>query len=219
MKLALITTLLIISLLTLIPIGLTFGIKYLPGGVQPSLGNTQKIYKDIEVSEDFISPKDNLSGIGTSIKNPNFANKENLTLNLYDDRGELLRSITVNGKNIADGKFVKLFFDPINYSEDKKFTLTFSSPASSYEDSLELFLANEKPSWNLQYRVKSEVIDKELSFVTLHNLSSSTQVLSLVWGNFVKKFFEDRYFAIFYLFLLSAISLAFIWQTKSQRKN
>src|SRR3989344_7026524 len=103
-----VTIIFIFCLVVLLPLGLTFGIKYVPSGTQPPLGNTQKIYKDVVLAQSFVSLESNLSGIGVSIKNPNFANKKNLNISLLDNENKLVRSIVLNGKNIGDGDFVKI---------------------------------------------------------------------------------------------------------------
>ena len=119
--LVILTTIFVLILVTFLPISLTFGISYVSGGTQPSLGNTKSIYEQFTLSQTFISTKDNLAGIGVSIKNPNFANKKQAFVNIYDS-DKKIRSVTLNGQNIADGKFVKIFFEPIKDSVGRKFT-------------------------------------------------------------------------------------------------
>lgn len=205
-KLVIVSIILLFFLIILLPVSLTFAIRLIPGGIQPSLGNTIKIYDQYVYYQSFISPADNLVGIGTSIKNPNFANKKNVVINLYDDNDKLVRVVTLNGQNIADGKFVKILFEPITSSKNKKFSWSILSPESTFDDALELFLTDKKPSWSLDFRVNEKLAENELSYITLHRPSSYKEVLSKVINGLVSKIKGDNIFFLVYgLLLLSLI--------------
>lgn len=185
-------------LVFIIPAVLSFGIKYIPSGTQPSLGNTKKIYGEIVLSQAFISGKDNLSGIGVSIKNPNFANKKEAIVNIYDSEEKVIRTVVLNGQNIADGKFVKIIFEPIAGSKDKKFSWAMSSPESIFEDALEIFLTKDPPSWSLD----SEDV---LSYVTLHKVTNPLEVLGIIFSGFINNLVKDTTFFIVYTLLLFSL--------------
>lgn len=210
-KLVILTTIFVLSLVTVLPIGLTFGIKFIPGGVQPSLGNTKSIYEEFTLSQSFISVKDNLAGIGVSIKNPNFANKKQAFVNIYDSDDKVIRSVTLNGQNIADGKFVKIFFDPIKDSGSREFTWSISSPTSNFEDALQIFLTTDKPEWSLDFKVGEKLTDESLSYVTLHRRENLTEVATKVLSNWANKLAGDRTFFITYFLLISILSGSIIY--------
>lgn len=205
-KLVILTIVTLFFLAVILPLTLTFAIRLIPGGVQPPLGNTVKIYDQFVYSEFFISPQDYLTGIGISIKNPNFANKKNAVLNLYDDGNKLIRSVILNGQNIADGKFVKILFDPIINSKDKKFTWSMISAESTFDDALELFLTDKKPSWSLDFKINEKISEGGLSYVTLHRPSSYIEVLDKVINGFISKIKGDNIFFLIYgLLILSLV--------------
>lgn len=187
-KLVILTIIFVLILVIALPIGLTFGIKFIPGGKQPSLGNTKSIYEQFALSQSFISPKDNLAGIGVSIKNPNFANKKDAFVNIYDSDNRVIRLITLNGQNIADGKFVKIFFEPIEDSSGKKFTWSISSPTSNFNDALQIFLTENK--------------DESLSYVTLHKRKNLTEVATQVFSGWMNKLVGDFVFLITYSLMI-----------------
>lgn len=194
--------------LVIVPLLATFAIKIIPGGVQPSLGNTVKIYDQFVYSQAFISPDDNLTGIGTSIKNPNFANKRKAFMNLYDDQNKLVREVTLNGANIADGKFVKVLFDPIMDSKGKRYTWTMHSFDSTFEDALELFITDDKPLWSLEFKVNERIEKDGISYVTLHRPKNKTEVLQRVTGEWVNKIKGDKvFFVIYFLIILTLAAL------------
>lgn len=201
-RLILFTIIFVFIIAMVIPFGLTFAIRHLPGDIQPSLTNTEKIYDKVSLSQSFISPKDNLEGIGVSIKNPNFANKNDATIGIYDESSNLIKTVVLNGKNIADGKFVKIFFDPIKDSLNKRFTWSISSPESKYEDALEIFLTDKKPIWSMGLKVGDKEVVDSLSYITLHKPNSKVEVLTIVISGWISRFTEDRAFFISYVVLL-----------------
>lgn len=204
------TVVFIVMLLIIIPLVLILGIKYLPGGIQPSLGNTKRIYGDVRLYQSFVSPQDNLAGIGTSIKNPNFANKEDLRIDIHDEKDQLIRIISINGRNTADGNFMRLTFPPIENSKNEKYTFSLSSRASTYENALEVFLTEDNPSWNLQLRENGEAVGENISFITLHKVASPFEVLTIIYTGWITKLLKDIYFFVFYVSLLIVIVLALI---------
>lgn len=201
-KSVILTIVFIFILVTILPIGLTFGIKYIPGAKQPSLGNTKSIYEEFTLSQSFISVKDNLAGIGVSIKNPNFANKKDTFVSIYDGDNKVIRSITLNGQNIADGKFVKIFFEQIEDSSGKKFTWSISSPTSNFNDALQIFLTENKPDWSLEFKVDGKLTDESLSYVTLHKRKNLTEVATQVFSGWMNKLVGDFVFLITYSLMI-----------------
>lgn len=210
---------LVILLIVIIPFGSVFGIRYLPGGIQPSLTNTEKIYDQVTLTQSFISPKDNLEGIGVSIKNPNFANKKDVTFKIYDENHDLVRTVVLNGKNIADGKFVKIFFEPINDSLNRKFTWFISSPDSKFEDALEIFLTDNKPNWSEELKVGEKLTPDSLSYITLHKVKNSTEVLNLIILGLINRLIQDRIFFVVYSLFLIILLVGIVISSKSQSQN
>lgn len=201
----------LILVLTVLPALATFVIKVIPGGVQPSLGNTVKIYDSLSYSQSFVSPENNLTGVGVSIKNPNFANKKNLSVKLLDEDDKLIREVTLNGQNIADGKFVKILFEPILDSRGKKFTWSVSSKESLFTDALEIFITDKKPSWSLDLKENDKVVPDGLSYVTLHRPLSATEVLTTVINGLINKILLDGiFFAIWGLMLLGLVGMLYL---------
>lgn len=188
-----------------VPAILVFGIRFIPSGIQPSLKTTQGIYKDIKLSQSFMSEEDNLSGIGVSIKNPQLINKKNIYIKLLDKNNNLLREVTLNGKNIADGEFVKITFDPIKDSKNRKFIWVTEAPDASKDDSLEIFLTDRKGEWSLEYKVNDEISDMSLSYVTLHKPDSKLQILKIILLGFSSNLKDDLPFLISYLTLLAIL--------------
>ncbi len=209
-KLVILSLSFVLLMVLILPLSLTLLIKIIPGGIQPSLGNTEKIYGVISLSQAFISPKDNLTGIGVSIKNPNFANKKKTTVSIYDDGNRLIRTIILNGQNIADGKFVKILFDPIKDSRNKKFVWLVSSPESNFDDALQIFLTDNRPQWSLDLQVNNKTSEQVLSYVTLHRPSNSTEVLVEVMSGWVEKIKGDNiFFLMYFIVILSLASVLY----------
>lgn len=217
MKTVIIALLFTVLLLLIIPLVLILGIKYLPGGIQPSLGNTKRIYGDVKLSQSFISIKDNFAGIGTSIKNPNFANKENLNIEIYDQRNQLIRTISINGRNTADGNFMRLTFPPIENSKGEEYTFSLSSPSSTYENALEVFLTKDKPSWSIELKENDQAVDDSISFITLYKVSSPFEVLKIIISEWITRLMSDTYFFIFYATIIIGLSVSLFMPWKIKR--
>lgn len=206
-KIVALSILFVFFILIILPLSLTFLLRIIPGGIQPSLGNTKKIYGQPNYYQEFISPKDNLVGIGVSIKNPNFANKKVIFFNLYKDQ-DIIRKVNLNGQNIADGKFVKILFEPIKDSKDQKFTWSIFSPESSFDDALEIFLTDKKPKWSLDLKINNEVSEQGFSYITFHKISNSTEILGKIINELIYKITEDRIFFISWLSLIIILLIA-----------
>lgn len=215
------TTGFVIFLVFILPMILSFAIRYISGGVQPPLKDTKKIYGQYVYSQSFISPEHNLSGIGVSLKNPRLANKNLTFVNLYDDQNKIVRKISLKGENIADGKFVKILFDPIAESSNKKFTWSIYSPDSTKDDALEVFLTDKKPGWSAEFEVNDETTQDSLSYITLHKPKNSIEVLGFVLSEFSSKLTSDFiFFAIYDVLIICLLGyLLFFKSSKSQQRN
>lgn len=212
MKLITFTTITVIFIALILPAVLSFAVVNIPNNDQPSLDKTQKIYGDLIVFQAFTSKTENLATIGMSIKNPNLANKKDITLSIYDEGGILLRSVTINGKNIADGKFVKFKFEPIVGSQNKNFTFTLMSPTTSKEDAdkneaLEVFLSDQTIEGASILRIGDrEVSNSIVSFVSFSKPPYPTYVMENIYSKWFNKFSADWQFLIIYTVLVFTLA-------------
>src|SRR5260370_36927719 len=101
------TSFFVLFLVFLVPGILASTLDIIPTGDQPGYNSNQRlsIYGERTVSQKFISDTNNLSAIGTSIRNPNLKNKKEIILNLYDTDKKLVRTSSLNGQNFQDGDF------------------------------------------------------------------------------------------------------------------
>lgn len=210
-KLIVFTTITIICLIIIVPLSLVLLIKYIPSGIQPALKDTEKIYESFVLSQEFISIYDNLVGIGVSIKNPNYKNKKEVKLRIYDNEDRLVRTANLRGQNIADGEFVSIMFDPIIDSKEQRYIWSIESADSTMEDALEIFLTDQKPVWSLDFKVAGEKVNYGLSYVTFHKVNPGI-VLNAIYSEWHRNFIDDRVFAIFYISIILIIvsSLGYI---------
>lgn len=171
------------------------GVRLVPNKFQPSLDWTQKIYGDVAVSQPLISTSDRLSGVGVSIKNPNLINQEDIIMSLY--RGnDLMRVVTINGKSIGDGNFVKFLFEPLPGSKGQIYQVVFSAPSSPIEKALEIFVTKD-PSWEKMI-VRNKDSSVGLSMVVFYRPSGPISLLTDIYKEWFKKFASDSSFFIFY---------------------
>ncbi len=152
------------------------------------MDGTQKIYGNLVISQSFISTTSHFAGIGVSLKNPHFANKKDIILSIYDKDNMLLREVVLNGRNIADGKFVKFRFEPIVLAANKEFTFSIKAPQTSEEEAnrneaLEVFLSNTK----LQE-------DTDVAYVKFFKPPYPFYVLENIYSRWFGAFTKDRIF-------------------------
>jgi hypothetical protein len=216
MKLVYFTKVLILCLVVLIPGVLAIGIRKLPSGFQPPLSDSQMIYGIETVSQSFIAQKNQLSGFALTIKNPNSINKKDLVMNLMDESGQIVRTVTVNGWSIPDGGYINFSFASIPDSAGKKFIAQFSAPTAIDTDSLELYHSN-KP-FDGTYKVNGQTENGSLSFITYYAPQNFFANEILIYRNWMWKFFMDWQFAIIYLTLLVGGS-AFLIISKIKAHN
>lgn len=181
------TTLIILFAVFVFPAVLALGIRYLPANIQPSLEGTKDVYRTFTVSQEFTSLESRLTGIGMSIKNPNLKNKKDITLNLYNTKGDLLRTAILNGSVIEDGSFVKFMFDPIQDSKNQIYTFVLSCPSAGPEEVLPIFYTVNKPSWmgKMMY-TETEVIGG-VSMVMFNKPESKLIVIKEIYTNWFSR--------------------------------
>lgn len=209
-------TILYILLILFIPFSLSFLIRETPNKRQPSLEGTQRISAGVTLTQFFTSEMANLSGIGTSIKNPYNQNRKNLILNLYS-QDKILRTINLNGSNIADGDFIIIRFEPILDSKGKSYSLQLSAADSTSGESLEAFLTSQSVSWIGDLYVNSDKLDAKMSFVTYHKPINLFSVIKEIFVQFVNRLFADLFFALFYTLLLGTLAGYLIYLNRENK--
>lgn len=116
-------------------------VRLIPGNDQPGFSGhvTKVVYGNIIASQTFNSSKNNLSGVGLSIKNPSNANNKSVVLKIYNSEGVLIRTSEINGYSIQDGSFVKFVFETIPDSLNQDYKFEISSPQATDKDSVGAF--------------------------------------------------------------------------------
>jgi hypothetical protein len=133
-----------------------------------------------------VSKNKNLTSVATTIKNPNLHNKKDINFNLYDMDNNLVRSVVLNGFNIGDGDFVKIIFDPIVDSSNKKYYFTLESSSAGEEEIIEIFLT-AKTDEILEYVYDGETKPGGAPIVTFHKPDSRLETIKLIYINLFSK--------------------------------
>lgn len=182
-KLIYFTTGAILFLVFLAPAILALGVKLIPGNDQPGYSQTLGIYGKRDITQKFISSGGNLATIGTSIKNPNLANKRDIIFSLYDENMNIIRTNTINGLNVEDGDFLKFTFDPIPDSNGKTYYFNLSSPTAGSEDMIQVFLSQNPPSWIVEYNYDQKVYPGGIPIVIFYKSVSKIAVIKDIYSN------------------------------------
>jgi hypothetical protein len=136
------TVISILFLVFIVPALLSSALSMIPANIQPGYNPDIRlsVYSVRDFTQYFISQTDNLTAIGLSIRNPNLKNKSDVFFNLFDNGGNLVRKVVINGQNLEDGSFVKFVFPPIADSKGKKYYFNLSTPGAGAEETLEVFI-------------------------------------------------------------------------------
>ena len=182
------TSFLILFLLFITPGLMASLIDMMPANDQPgySVDARASIYGERQFTQYFKSKDKNLIAVATSIKNPNLKNKKDIFFKLYDENDNLIRSSVLNGMNIGDGDFIKIIFDKISDSMNKKYYFTLSSPDAGEEEIIELFLI-EATNEVLSYTYDEETRPGGAPIVTFHKPDSTWEIVKLVYLNWLSK--------------------------------
>jgi hypothetical protein len=138
------TVLTVLGIVFVAPAILSAALPMIPAGVQPGYNPNMRlsIYSDRVFVQKFTSKINNLTAIGLSIRNPNLKNQSDVIFNIYNLDGTLLRGITISGRNLEDGSFIKLVFPPIADSLNKEYLFSLSTPGAGAEETIEVFLTS-----------------------------------------------------------------------------
>lgn len=190
-----------------LPTILIYFIKETPNDFQPPLHSTEHIYSDLTIAQSFLSQQDNLSGIGMSIKNPNYINKKDIIIQIYDQDNQMIRNVSLNGAKISDGQLIKFKFDPIKDSKDKIYKFTLLAPQEGEQTkSLEVFLTYEIPNWSEGLYINNNLADSSISFVTYHHIENPLSNIFNIYTKWWYKLSGDLPFLIAYLVIFIGLA-------------
>ena len=187
-KFSLFTITTILFLLFIVPALMASLIKMIPANDQPGYGQMGRVsvYGDRTFTQYFVSKMNNLTSVATTIKNPNLRNTREISFKLYDMDNKLIRSVLLNGFNIGDGDFVKIVFEPIFDSANKKYYFNLSSPDAKEDEIIEVFLTSQTPEI-LEYSYDDETKAGGAPIVTFHKPNSRLETVKSVYSNLISK--------------------------------
>ena len=87
------------------------------------------------------------------------------------------------------------------------------------EDALEIFLTDKKPNWSKELKVGDKLTADSLSYISLHKVKNSTEVLNMMISSWINKLTQDRMFFIVYILFLIALVTGIIIVSRSQSQS
>jgi len=217
MKLVYLTTFFVLIMVIFGPAILGIGIHKVTGGFQPSLVNVVDLYGDRVIEQNIYSVKNNFSGIGLSIKNPNLLNTSEIYLDLTSADGQIKRTSKLSGRNIQDGALVTFNFDPISDSEGKQFIYTLKSSQTQSSAPLEPFYTNDQITNTANFTVNNQPGQGSLAQVSYYKVSNPVLIWLTIYRNWIWKLFQDLSFAILYSAIIF-ISVGYVISSVANRK-
>lgn len=195
-KMIWLTTIFVLFIVFVIPGFLAASLKIIPANNQPGYNSNVRlsIYEEREITQRFISKVNNLTAIGTSIRNPNLKNKTDVNFILYDDTGNQVRSVVLNGQNLEDGSFVKFVFPEVPNSEGKNYSFRVSSPGAGPGETIEVFIL-DKPdtsSGMVDYSYLGKAYPGGVPFVVYDKPISRLNTVKRVYTNWLSRLLLTR---------------------------
>lgn len=213
MKIYLYVLFLVAIFLIIVPILLSLGIKNIPNNFQPSMFKTVSISSTGTIKQFFVSPENRLDGLGMSVKNPNFTNKTDLILQLYDEKDNLITTATKSGGTITDGGFIKFIFEPIPNSQGRKYSFVLLAPDSNPKEPFLVFLTQENNPQALGLIVSQKLADVQISFVSYYKTKNSFATIYKIYYGLVTKLMADAAFTVVYS-LIIILGMGYIVKVK-----
>lgn len=193
---------LVATFLIVLPVCLSLGIQNIPNNFQSSLSKTINIDSASTIKQFFVSPENRLNGLGMSIKNPNYANKTDLVLQLYDENDNLVRTVAKSGSVITDGGFIKFIFEPIPNSRGRKYSFVLLALDSNPKEPFSIFVTKEQSSQALGLLVGQKPRNEQISFVSYYKTNSIFATIYKIYYGFITKLMADPAFTIVYLSII-----------------
>ena len=188
----------IIFVLTVVglPFLSSFLVRYVSFDYQPSLDKTQRLDGFTTISQNFVASAKKLVAIGMSIKNPNFTNKTDVIIQVYDQNKVKLGEGVLNGANIADGDFVKFNLTQIPLEVGNEYYFTLTSPSTPEEFPYGVYISDSSKYEN---HLRNEIEDNgAVSFVSFYKPDSHTALVADIYKKWFNKLLGDRPFFYFY---------------------
>ncbi len=195
-KMVWLTTVSVLLLVFVAPAVLASSLKMIPVNNQPGYNPNLRlsIYKIRDFSQKIVAKEENLTAIGTSIRNPNLKNKTDVIFTLYDNSGSVIRTSVLNGQNLEDGSFVKFVFPVIPDSLGKEYLFTITSPGAGPEETIEVFIMNapEASSGIIEYTYEGETHPGGIPLVAYSQPGSKLETIKNVYSNWLSRLLHLR---------------------------
>ncbi len=197
------TLVVVVIIIVIFPLGLIYSLETISFADQPGFSNKVALNKDSHIKQEVFIDRGNFSGVGMSIKNPNLKNKKEVILNVYDDKGQLVRTSLLSGYNIPDGSLVNYYFTPIAESQNNWYTIEISSPDTEQYVSLDIFITKKNVSWlGKLYVANDEYKEGKIALKTYFKPSNKLEIVNIVISDIYSRITRDKFFVLSYLFTI-----------------
>lgn len=106
----------------------TFALRRVPDSGQPVSEKLAPIFNAQSITQTIVPQNNGLSTILIHLKNAQLKNVDPFIFSLADAHGNVLREISINGRNIGDGEDIRFQFAPISDSAGKTYAITLRAP-------------------------------------------------------------------------------------------
>lgn len=201
------TILFLITVLIVIPLFLIYSIDIVSYDKQPGFFGSQKLTNDYTLTQELYVDRNNFTGFGISIKNPNQLNKNDIDIVVLD-KYIPIRKVKVSGENIEDGSYQKIVFEPIADSGDKHYLIQFKTAGTENFNAFEIFTTKEKSRFLGNLYLNSQLVEnRSLAINSLYEMSNRYDEICRIFQSLISIFSKDFKFAIFYSIVIFSLCI------------
>lgn len=145
---------------------------------------SEQLHGNVTIGQSFISPKDDLEGIGirfTYNVSPNISPIQSLTFHLRSDMNSSdIATVSFSPSEINDKQYTRITFPPIADSKDRRYYFFVESPDSRPPDAVSVLYEDEDVYDGGTAYIDGSSIGGDLSFETIHK-SDLSDVMTIYY--------------------------------------
>ncbi|ASW42450.1 hypothetical protein [Clostridium isatidis] len=143
-------------------------------------GNIGDLSDISEIKQTFYANEDNLYGVGIIFGKYMSKYTSDIEIKISDKDNNVITKEIINGKNIKEGKFTKIYFDPIMVSKGEEYSIYINSLDKDTEQKITIYssLYNDYTYGDLY--IDGDVKDFDISFMAEYKKSINSSIYEII---------------------------------------
>jgi len=193
-----------------------FAVKRIPDSSQEISERLVPITRTHPVTQSIIPVNNGFNTVVIYLRNKMLLNTDPLIFYLTDTQNQVLRQLTISGRNIGDGETIRFQFPPLSDSAGKLYTIRLEAPQTNFGSNIiEAGFSNSDTYPEGSSQDIQETGD--LSFQFFYRPESKLVLLQNLFSRFVSQTLSVRFLVVFpvTLVVLYFLYLKFLQSGKS----